>query len=549
MTGPAGQSPEARSVSAGIGGRIEPREVADTPSRPARRGLALGILCLALLIVVLDTTVLNVALPTLVRDLNASSTDLQWIVDAYVVVFAGLVLVSGSVADRVGRKWTFVAGLVAFAACSAWAALSGSVGLLIAARASMGMGGAMIMPSTLALISGMYPDPRERQRAFGFWAATTGAGVAIGPLVGGVLLAHFSWGSIFLINVPIATVALSLSMPFVPNSRNPDAGAPDLIGGLLSTAGLALLIWAIIEAPSKGWSSLMVIGAGTAAILVLAGFVLWEQRSPNPMLRLSFFRSRAFSVSVVCVSMSMLAVYGALFILTQFLQFDLGFSALATGIRLLPAAGTIIVVAPLTNLLDHAIGTKLTVALGLGSIAGGMLQLSAATVATTYGGSLPGIILFGLGFALVNPSLVSSVMGSIPPEHRGIGSATSSTFFNVGGALGVAVIGSLLSTRYQSQMTASVLPYQPYLSGHHLLTPEISSQIMGSVGGALGVAARATPFVGQVLAGIARSAFMSGMDLSLFTGAMVAVAAGLLALLALPVRAASSQGRRTPSDP
>jgi len=274
---------------------IQGRGATPSPMHPTRRWLALGVLCLSLLIVTLDNTVLNVALPTLVRDLGATSTDLQWIVDAYVLVFAGLLLVSGSIADRFGRKWAFVAGLVGFGGCSVWAAFSGSVGMLIAARASMGVGGALIMPSTLALITSMYTETRERQRAFGIWAATTGAGVALGPIIGGLLLAHFGWGSVFLINVPIAAVALGLAFPFIPNSRNPRAGRPDLLGALLSISGLGFLLWAIIDAPVHGWASPTVIGAGSAGVGVLVCFAVWERFASQPMLRLSFFRNREFS--------------------------------------------------------------------------------------------------------------------------------------------------------------------------------------------------------------------------------------------------------------
>ena len=512
-----------------------------TSRRPPRRGLALGVLCLSLLIVVLDVTVLNVALPTLVRDLNATSTELQWIVDAYVLVFAGLILVSGSVADRVGRKWVFLGGLVAFAACSTWAALSGSVAVLIAARASMGVGGAMIMPSTLALITGMYDDPHERRRAFGFWAATTGAAVALGPIVGGVLLAHFSWGSIFLINVPIAALALGLAIPFVPSSRNPRAGAPDLVGAALSVSGLALLLWAIIEAPVNGWTSARVIGAGLGAIVVLVAFTLWERRAPNPMLHLSFFRNRTFSVSVISVSMVVFGLYGALFVLTQFLQFDLGYSALQTGLRVLPAAGTIIVVAPLAGLVDRAIGTRLTVAGGLVLIAAGLWELSTAGVTTTYGETVLGMVLLGLGTALVIPSVTASVMGTLPAEHTGVGSATNGTFLQVGGALGVAVIGSLLSTRYQDHMSAALAPY------HHLIPAGVESTVLGSIGGALDVASRQGGPLAEALTRFARSAFMSGMDLAMLTAAAVALAAGLFALLALPSGAAA--GGDAPSEP
>jgi EmrB/QacA subfamily drug resistance transporter len=497
-----------------------------SPARPSRRWLALAVLCLSLLIVSLDNTVLNVALPALVRDLGATSTDLQWIVDAYVLVFAGLLLVSGSFADRFGRKWTFLAGLVAFAGCSTWAAFSGSVGMLIAARASMGLGGALIMPSTLSLITSMYREVRERQRAFGLWSATTGAGVALGPIIGGVLLAHFSWGSVFLINVPIAVLALALAIPFVPNSKNPTAEPPDVLGALLSIAGLGLLLWAIIDAPVHGWASPTVIGAGFGGLAILAGFALWEMHASHPMLRLGFFRSRRFSVSVLSISMVMFGLFGALFVLTQYLQFDLGYTALQTGIRVLPAAGSIIVVAPFASVLDRFLGGRLVVGLGLLLIAVGLWQISSASVLTTYGGVVLGMVLLGVGAALVLPSVTASVMGSLPGEHTGVGAATNAAFIQVGGALGVAVLGSQLLTRYQTQMTTSLAPYH--------VPAVMQSTILGSIGGALGVAGREGGMIGEVLAGWARSAFVNGMDLALLTGALVAAVAALLALVALP---------------
>ena len=257
----------------------------------------LAVLCLPLLIVSLDNTVLNVALPTLVRKLHAGNSELQWIVDAYVIAFGGLMLVSGSLADRIGRKRTFLSGLGVFAACSTWAAFSGSASMLIAARASMGVGATLIMPATLSIITNTFTDPRERQRALGIWAGTSGAGVSLGPIVGGLLLAHFAWGSVFLINVPIALLALVLGGRLVPNSRNDRALAPDIAGSLFSIAGLGLILWAVIEAPVHGWSSAEVLGTGGGGLAVLAAFVLWEGRTSHPMLRLDFFRNRAFSAA------------------------------------------------------------------------------------------------------------------------------------------------------------------------------------------------------------------------------------------------------------
>ena len=506
-----------------------------------RRWLALAVLCLSLLITVLDTLVLNVALPTLVRVLHATSTQLEWIVDAYVLVFAGLLLVAGSLADRFGRKRTFLVGLAAFAAGSAWAAYSGSVGTLIAARASMGIGGALIMPSTLSIITDMFRDEVGRQRAFGIWAATLGAGGALGPIVGGLLLAHFWWGSVFLVNVPIAVIAFVCAVWLVPDSKNPDAPRPDILGSVLSIAGLGLLLWAIIDAPVEGWSSGLVLSAGVGGLVVLACFVLWEAISPTPMMRVSFFRNRSFSAAILSVSLVMFSLFGAIFELTQWLQFDLGFTALQTGVRILPAAAAIVIVAPLSAPLQRAIGTKLTTAAGLLMVAGGLWQISGATVATTYGEALLGVVLLGVGAALVIPSVTGAVMGSLPREQAGVGSATNNAFLQLGGALGVAVIGSLLATHYQSALTNFLAAFS--------LPHATETTMLGSVGGALGVAQHVGGLMGQELSRIACSAFMGGMDLAFFTGAIVALAGALVALVALPSRQAAARRGETPGGP
>ncbi len=519
------------------------------PQSHPRRWLALGVLCVSLLIVTLDNTVLNVVLPTLVRDLKATDTQLQWIVDSYVMVFAGLLLVAGSVADRVGRKRTFLAGLILFAAGSTWAAFSGSVGMLIAARASMGIGGAFIMPSTLSIITNMFADRAERQRAIGMWAGTSGLGLALGPIIGGLLLAHFWWGSVFLINVPIAAIGLAFAIPLVPDSRNTAAHAPDALGALLSIAGLGLLLWSIIEAPEDGWTSALVIAVGLGGLVVLALFATWERISPHPMLRLEFFRHRSFSAAISSVGLALLGLFGALFVLTQFLQFDLGYTPLQAGLRVLPAAGAIALIAPLSASLIRAIGTRLTVGGGLLIVGAGLWQISLASVSTGYTGTLPGMIMLGIGAGLVIPAATASVMGSVPPEHTGIGSATNGAVLQVGGALGVAIIGSLLNTRYQGKITAAVSPYH--------VPHAIMTTISGSIGGALAVAAHVGGNVGAELADVARSAFISGMDLGLATGACVAGAGALLALLWLPGRkapgvtlsGAEEDGEATPRRP
>jgi EmrB/QacA subfamily drug resistance transporter len=534
--------PQTRDTVAGVASRHErhrhlhgaprtraaERRSARPPAGPINRWLTLAVLCVPLLIVSLDNTVLNVALPTLVRKLHASDSELQWIVDAYVLVFGGLMLVSGSLADRVGRKRTFLVGLVVFAACSTWAALSSSSAMLIAARASMGLGATLIMPATLAIITNTFTDRGERQRALGIWAGTTGAGVALGPIVGGLLLAHFAWGSVFLINVPIALVGFALGIPFVPNSRNEHAQRPDLVGSLLSVLGLGLVLWAVIEAPVHGWSSAEVLGTVSGGIAALAGFVAWESHTSHPMLRLRFFRQRAFSGAVMSTATMMFALMGMLFVLTQFLQFQLGYSALQAGVRMLPAAGGIAVVAPLSAIVVRRLGTKLTVALGLALVAAGLWQISGATVSTTYSGVVAGAILIGVGAGLVMPASTGSLMGTLPLEHTGVGSATNGSFLNVGGALGVAVLGSIMSTRYQDRLDAS--------AAVHALPPTLQHTVLGSLGAALAVAERAGGVLGIELAGTARAAFMSGMSAALAIGSAVVLAGVIVALVVLPWR-------------
>jgi EmrB/QacA subfamily drug resistance transporter len=497
-------------------------------SRPpeVRRWLALAVLCLSVLITTLDTTVLNVVLPTLVRRLGATTTELQWIVDTYVIVYAGLVLVSGSVADRVGRQRMFLTGLALFAAGSAWAAFSGSVNVLIAARASMGIGGALVEPTTLAIITSIFTAPAERQRAIGFWAGSSGVGVALGPIIGGLLLAHFWWGSVFLINVPVALIALACSIALVPDSRDQAAPAPDLPGALMSIAGLGLLVWAIIEAPGQGWTSARFIGACIGGLVVLAAFAIWERRSSHPMLNLEFFRHREFSWAIGSAGMSTIGLFGALFVLTQLLQFDLGYTPLQAGIRTLPAAGAIAVVAPLSALLQRAVGTRLTVAAGLFVVCAGLWQLSLATATATYADTVAGIVILGSGAGLVLPAATASAMGSVPASNTGVGSATNGTVLQLGGALGVAIIGSLLTTSYTNKMTTALAPYH--------VPHAIRQTILGSVGGALDVAAREGGTLGHELEQAARSAFVSGMDLGMLTGAVIAVVAGVLALVFIP---------------
>jgi len=486
--------------------------------------------CLAALIINVDNTILNVALPTLVRDLHATSSQLQWIVDSYAMVFAGLLLVGGTLADRFGRKRFFLIGLTVFALGSIGAALSGSVTTLTAFRALMGAGAALTIPTSLAIINDIFRDPRQRARAIGVWGGTIGLGIAIGPIAGGLLLSRFWWGSIFLVNVPIACIGFLGAALVVPDSKNPHVQRPDPVGALLSIAGLGLLLWAIIEGPSRGWTSATVLGAGLVSAAVLGGFVLWESRSTHPMLKLEFFSDRRFSVALAAECLAVFGLMGALFLQTQFLQFDLGYSPLQAGLRILPIAVMVVVGAMVSPLAARLMGVKFTVAASLVSIAAGLWQVSASSrFDTTYGDVVLGLLLIGLGAGLMLPTATNSVIGSVPQGDSGMGSATNTVALQVGGALGVAVIGSVMLTRYQGHMAGALV-------GRHV-PQSVAQTIFGSLGAALTVATRAGGSTGVELARAARTAFMSGNEVAFAVGAVVALAAAILVLVALPSRA------------
>jgi EmrB/QacA subfamily drug resistance transporter len=490
------------------------------------RWATLSILCVTLLLVSLDLTVLNVALPSIVRGLHATSSQLQWIVDAYAVAFAGLLLTLGALGDRVGRKWVFLAGLAVFAAGSAFSAFSGSVGWLTAGRAVMGIGAAALMPCTLSILTNVFSTDRDRGRAIGIWSATAGLGVAIGPILGGFLLVHYWWGSVFLINVPVAVLAGLAAIFLVPNSRSARAKKPDPVGALLSVAGFGVLLWAIIEAPGRTWSAPPIIGALAASAALIAGFIAWERRRADPMLPVSFFANRRYSAAIASLALVIFALLGLLFLMTQYLQFVLGFSAFRAGLAIAPVALVLLITAPFSAVLARKIGTKSVIVPGLLLIAAGLGFLSQTRMGGGYRWCLPFFLLIGCGVGLALAPSTDSVMGSVPKDEAGVGSATSDTSMQVGGALGVAVLGTALNLRYQHLMTA--------LIGQHAVPQAIRDVILGSLGGALQVAARIPGPTGAALASAARQSFLSGMDLALLIGSIVVAAAAALVLLALP---------------
>ncbi len=496
---------------------------------PARRRWAtLSVLCVTLLLISLDNTVLNVALPSIADKLGASASELQWMVDAYAVVFAGLLLSLGALGDRAGRKWVFMAGLVVFASGSMAAAWSGSPLELTLSRAFMGVGAAALMPCTLSILTNVFTGERDRVRAIGIWSGTMGIGVALGPILGGVLLAHFWWGSVFLINVPIAFAGLIASIWLVPNSKNPSSMRPDAVGSFVSMLGLGLFLWGVIEAPNRGWTSPLIIGSLLAGGAFLTGFVIWERRIDHPMLPLRFFANRRYSVAIGALALVLFSLIGMFFLMTQYLQFDLGYSPLEAGLRVIPVAAALLVVAPFSVITARLVGTKYVVSTGLVLIAVSFGLLSRTTLTGTYRDCLVPFLLAGVGVALALAPCTESVMGSLPIRHAGVGSATNDAAMQVGGALGVGVLGTVLNLRYQHVMTGAL--------AHASVPAFVQRLIEGSLGAALAVAHRAPTREGVELALVARRAFVSGMDEALVIATCVICAAVLVVLALLPNR-------------
>jgi EmrB/QacA subfamily drug resistance transporter len=493
--------------------RTAPPAQARTQAQPgtvyARRWYTLGVLCLSLLIIVVDTTIVNVALPTFVRQLHASSSALQWIVDAYTLTFAALLLLAGTVADRYGRHRALAGGLAGFAAGSVAAALAQTTGELIAARAVMGVGGAFIMPATLSIITSVFTDPTERTKAIGLWSAVSGLGVAIGPVAGGWLLTHFSWSSIFLVNLPIVAVALSAGHWLVPASRAPQSGRLDLTGAALSVAALTALTYTIIEAPDNGWLSVTTLALAAASVVLLALFAGWEARSGHPMLPLRLFRNPRLAGAGVSITVMFFALSGVTFLSTQIYQFVLGYSPLAAGVRALPAAAALALFSPLGAAVARRAGPVVPVALGLAAMTGGLVLFATASAGSGYGHYVVAMAIVCAGLGLAMSPTTSASMAELPPALTGVGSAINDTTRNMGSVLGVAVIGSI---------TASVFAGRMAHLGHGSI---------GSVGAAAGVAHRAGGAYGAEVLHTAASAFVTGADRAVLAAA-VAVLAGLL---------------------
>ncbi len=489
----------------------------------------LAVLSVSIIMLNLDNSILNVALPTLVRDLHSTSSQLQWIVDSYILVFGGLLLTGGSLGDRLGRKWIFMVGLFLFGLGSVASAFSGSSDTLIATRAFMGIGGAMAMPSTLSIITNVFKVPRERAKAIAIWSGASGLGIALGPITGGWLLAHFWWGSVFLVNAPIVALGLIAAVLLVPNSRDEKIARPDPIGSILSVATLATILWAIIEAPNKGWTSSTTLIAFAVGAALLATFITWESKYPHPMLRLKFFENRRFSIAATSISIVFFALAGTSFLLTQYLQFARGDTPLRAGEMLLPLAGALLVFAPISAQVAHHIGTKITVAFGLGVAAISSIFLAGYTMTSSTLSIEISLAFVGIGLAFTMPPSAESVMGSVPRNQAGVGSATNGTLIQVGGALGVAVMGSVLATRYAGHLVAA--------KGLALLPASVALGAKSSLGAALIIASHLPANFAELLASAARAAFISAFSTTMVIAVAAAAFGSLLALVALPSRA------------
>jgi EmrB/QacA subfamily drug resistance transporter len=493
-----------------------------------RRWLILAVLCTSLLIIVIDNTILNVAIPSLIRDLDASNSQIQWIIDSYVLVFAGLLLTAGSLSDRFGRKGALQLGLVLFALGSIASGLAETAEQLIFTRAFMGIGGALIMPSTLSILTNVFHDPKERGRAIAIWAGFSGLAVAIGPMLGGFLLEHFSWHSVFWVNVPVAMIALVLGAFIVPTSRDPEQSRLDPIGAVLSIIGLATLLFAIIEGPEKGWSSDLVIGAFAIAAVALVAFVLWERHTSSPMLDMSLFANPRFTSASSTITLVFFALFGSLFLMTQYWQLVHGYSPLEAGVRLLPHAATMMIVAPLSARAVEKVGTKRVVIAGLTLITVGLLLLSTIAPDSPYPQVISYFVIMAAGMGMTMAPATESVMGSVPREKAGVGSAVNDTTRQVGGALGVAIIGSAVSSVYVSRIAT--------LASDSGLDPQATAAAESSLGGAQRVAGELGAQASTFLDG-ANQIFVDSMAIGMRISAGVVIFAALMAWKFLPARA------------
>jgi EmrB/QacA subfamily drug resistance transporter len=496
------------------------------PSRsvPASPWAVLAAVCLAAFAINIDTTIVNVALPSLTRQLGASTRDLQWIVDGYNLAFAALVLAAGSVGDRYGRRPALLAGLIGFAVSSGLGALAGSPGELVGARVLMGASAALIFPTTLSVITNAFSDRAQRAKAIGIWGAVTGLGVAVGPVTGGLLLTSFAWPSVFIALVPVALIAAAIVWRVVPESRDPSTPPLDRLGLITATAAVSSLVYTIIEAPQRGWAAIPSLAGFALAVGLTVAFVVIEARREHPMLDVSLFRERAFSAASGSVTIAFFALFGFIFLITQYMQFIRGYGPLSTGARILPVALSIGGASVLGANLAARTGTRIIVVTGLSLLGASFLWISQAGVTTPYPVIVVQMLMMGTGLGLTTAPATESILSVLPPAKAGVGSAVNDATRETGGTLGVAIIGSVYTSLYASHLVHGPATQLPARALH---------LAQASIGAGYAVvhqtpAALRLPVLHEV-----QGAFMTGLH----AGCLVAVgvcAVGALGATALP---------------
>jgi EmrB/QacA subfamily drug resistance transporter len=518
--------------------RSGPSEDPESSDRKYRmRWWILAVLSASLLIIIVDDPIVNVALPTLQRELGASAAALQWIVNSYILVFGGLLLTMGTLGDRFGRRRFLQLGFLLFGAASLYGAFAGSTTELIVARTAMGIGGAMIMPSTLSVIIDVFPR-NERVQAIGIWAGVAHLGIPLGPVLGGWLLERYWWGSVFLVNVPIVAAVLVAGWLLVPESRHPSPPRPDVRGMLLSTASLASFLYAIIEAPEVGWLSGKVIGGFGLAVIAGIGFIGHERHVPEPMLDLRLFGNARLKWGTIAITLAMFALAGLTFDLTQFLQIVKGYSPLQAGLRILPLVIGFGLAGHIGQHLVRRVGTRWAVGGGLGAIAALLLAFAQVEPTTAYWLLGSGLFLIGIAMGTVFIPSTDSVMAAVPRANAGLGSALNDTSRQVGAALGIGVLGSLTNTTYSAQIEDS-------LSG---LAPNVAALAKRSVGAALQVADAVGGEAGGMLHRAAIAAFTDGFTLAMLAGAGLLSAGAVIVWRRLPRGDASPPPHGPPAD-
>jgi EmrB/QacA subfamily drug resistance transporter len=523
---------------------METRSRTGTPNtgRRDRRWWILAVLCLSVLLVVVDNTIVNVALPTISRDLHASTSSLQWVVDGYTLPFAGLLLLGGNLGDRLGRRRFLQLGLLLFAVFSVGAALSRNTGELITARALMGLAAALVYPATLAILNRVFTVTRERTIAIGVWSAVSGLAVAIGPVAGGALLRHFSWSSVFYVSVPVAVIAIIGGRLLLPESRDPHAGRFDPLGALLSAAGITLLTWSIIEAPTHGWASVATVGGILGSLAILAAFAWSQSRRPDPMLDVALFRNPRFSAASGAIALSFFGLFGFIFMITQYFQLVRGYDPLGAGIATLPFAFVTAGFSPIAMLVMRRIGTKLVVAAGLATMSAGFVVAANTTVDASYWGTIiVAMTLMAAGLGLTTGPATEAIMGALPPGKAGAGSAVNDTTREVGGTLGVAIVGSVLNSGYGSHVFSSLTSLGASAAVGHLAGQSVVAGVT--------VAARFPAPLRDAAESAVRTAFMTGLHRGSVVAAGTSLAAALVALVFLPARAAAAKDVVTVIDP